>query len=255
MPINRKLWIQYFVQNKLPTWTCSKCNVGLLEIQKGTFSFEETGESKLAHGHDAWEPEWINYRFVALLKCNNKHCIDIVTLAGRGEEKETYYDNCGHTEQEYLKVFYPEYFCPPPRIFPIPEKTPENIKNEIMHSFRIFLTDQNAAGNRIRTCVEMILNQQKIIKTKLSKKRTRENITLHTRIKEFEKKHKELGENLLAIKWLGNAASHSSGLNVNDIFDAYSILHHVLNEIYDSRSKRIKKLTKDINKKKGKLSK
>lgn len=254
MAINRQLWTKHFIKNKLPAWTCSKCNVGLLEIQNNTLNAEETGDSRLARDHEAWDPEWIQYRFVALLKCNNKHCQDCVTVTGRGEVKEVFYSNYGHYEQEYLDIFYPEYFSPAPQIFSIPENTPENIKKEILHSFSVFLSDANAAGNRVRTCVELILNQQKIIKTKSTKK-GREKLTLHMRIKEFESKHKELGENLLAIKWLGNDASHSTGLKVDDIFDAYEILHHVLNEIYDNRSKRIKKLTEQINRKKGKLSK
>ncbi len=85
MTIDRKLLTQYFIKNKFPPWTCLKCGVGLLELQKNTLNIEDTGDSKLSRGHDAWEPDWIDYRFVALLKCNNKQCVDCVTLTGTGE--------------------------------------------------------------------------------------------------------------------------------------------------------------------------
>ena len=254
MIINRKLWTQYFIKNKFPPWTCLKCSVGLLELQKNTLNVEDTGDSRLARGHDAWEPDWIDYRFVALLKCNNKECRDCITLSGTGKVREAIIENYGYPEQEYLDVFYPKYFSPPPQIFPIPANTPEDIKEEIVQSFSIFLSDPNAAGNRVRTCIELILNQQKINKT-VTKSGKRKPLTLHSRITLFKTKFNELGKNLLAIKWLGNAASHASGLEIDDIFDAYEILHHVLNEIYDNRTKQISQLTKKINKKKGKLSK
>ena len=253
MAINRELWSEYFSKSKFPSWTCSKCNLGLLEIQKDIFKYKETGGSRSARNHPAWEPDWIKYRFVALLKCNNKNCADSVSLAGRGEVIEFHDENYGHEIEPYLPVFYPEYFYPPPQIFLIPENTPEDIKDEVLNSFSIFLSDTNAAGNRIRTCVEMILDQKKIIKTGMKKER-RINLTLHQRIEKFKLKYKELGENLLAIKWLGNAASHPTGLSIDDIFDAFEILQHVLNELYDNRSKRIQKLTKQINSKKGKRS-
>ena len=96
----------------------------------------------------------------------------------------------------------------------------------------------------------MILDHQKIKKTTISKKKKRVKLTLHDRIIEYGKKKNQLSKNILAIKWIGNSASHTQGLEIDDIFDAYDLLHHVLNEIYDNRTNHIAKITKARNKRK-----
>jgi len=255
MSIDKNLWQKPFYKNKFPTWTCSTCGVGLLELQKNTLNFEESGESLAAKSHDAWDPEWLFYRFSALLKCNNQNCGDCSVITGRGEVIEVHYQDHNNVyEQQWVERFYPEYINPPPQIFPIPSKTPDEIRDEILASFSIFLLEPNAAGNRIRTSIETLLTHQKINKIKVIRGKRR-RLSLHERIQAFQTKHQEISDNLLAIKWIGNAASHTTGLKTDDIFDAYEIMHHVLIELYEKRSARIKKLTTAINKRKGTLSK
>ena len=61
----------------------------------------------------------------------------------------------------------------------------------------------------------------------------------------------ELENILYALKWLGNAGSHAnSEISVDDVFDAYEFMNHILNEIYEPKQK-LEKLAKEIRKKKG----
>jgi hypothetical protein len=77
-------------------------------------------------------------------------------------------------------------------------------------------------------------------------------LTLHSRISLLPAKHSELGQLFLAIKWLGNAGSHAdSPINVDDVMDAYDLLDHALQELYEQKAKKVNALAKKINKKKG----
>ena len=79
-----------------------------------------------------------------------------------------------------------------------------------------------------------------------------------TRITKAKDKNIVLGkleDILYAIKWLGNAGSHSSSeITLDDVFDAYELMHHVLIELYQPKN-RLNKLAKAIRKRKGPLRK
>jgi hypothetical protein len=58
---------------------------------------------------------------------------------------------------------------------------------------------------------------------------------------------------VLAIKWLGNAASHDgkSEVTVDDVMDSYELMEHILSEVYAPKLSKLKKLAKKVNRKKG----
>jgi hypothetical protein len=65
-------------------------------------------------------------------------------------------------------------------------------------------------------------------------------------------KHNNLKELLVAIKWLGNAGSHNSTeITRDDVLDAYEIMALVLKQVLSSDEAHVKKMVKEINKKKG----
>lgn len=60
----------------------------------------------------------------------------------------------------------------------------------------------------------------------------------------------------MAVKWLGNAGSHSGNtVSADDVLDAYELMEKLLTEVFDEESKKIMALAKDINKKKGPTTK
>ena len=57
------------------------------------------------------------------------------------------------------------------------------------------------------------------------------------------------------IKWLGNAGSHSSAeITLDDVFDAYELMQHILIELYQPKNE-LGKLAKAIRKRKGPIKK
>ena len=59
-----------------------------------------------------------------------------------------------------------------------------------------------------------------------------------------------------AVKWLGNSGSHNlsdscGSLTRSDVFDGFDLFQYVLDELYAKSSIRLKKLAKEINRRKG----
>lgn len=80
----------------------------------------------------------------------------------------------------------------------------------------------------------------------------RRGISLHKRLDYLPSKYMSYKDKLKAIKWLGNAGSHGeSDVEMRDVIDAYYLVQHILEEIYNQKTKKLNELTKLINKKKG----
>lgn len=181
------------------------------------------------------------------------NCNDFLSFLGRGGvDHDHYYDN-HHNEyiEEYNDVFYPLHFYPPLNLFKISKGCPEDIKNEIIDSFGLFWNDLPSCANKIRTSLEMLMNQQKVKRTFIQGGK-RKNLSLHKRIEDFKVTKPGIAEFLLAIKWIGNAGSHTGTLEKIDVLEAYELLEHSLNKLFDDTEDNLKKITKEINKRKGK---
>ena len=92
------------------------------------------------------------------------------------------------------------------------------------------------------------MNELKVKKTQISKGE-RIKISLHQRIVFYKNKNETVANHLLAIKWIGNAASHFSGVTKDEALDAYEILEHSLDLLYNSKDRKIDSLAKKINNK------
>ncbi len=79
-------------------------------------------------------------------------------------------------------------------------------------------------------------------------------LSLHRRIAEFKIKQPEIGEHIEAIKWIGNAGTHTSPLKLKDIILGFELLEYCLNSLYNNRSKEFLSISKKINKKRGPIS-
>ena len=60
----------------------------------------------------------------------------------------------------------------------------------------------------------------------------------------------------MAVKWLGNAGSHSgTTVSAEDVLDAYELMEKLLAEVFNEESKKLKALAKKIIENKGPSSK
>jgi hypothetical protein len=256
--MNRELWnYPRFTAISSPKWTCPQCDTGLLRLIKESLFFEETNSSLENRKHEDWDPSWITYRFSAFFKCNM--CHEPNGVSGWGDVFEAFRNlQDGSIEEIFENQFYPEYFTTAPKIIQLPLECDTEIEMEIEKSFQLFFVDIHACGSKIRSVIESILDNFKIPRRKKINREAKVEIktkSLHERIIHFGQQNAKAAERLLAIKWIGNFGSHGLKLERSDLLDAYEIFEVALQEIYDDDKRRVDKLTKSINKKKGPLNK
>lgn len=251
MPIDRNIWILPFVKERFPPWPCPHCNGGILLLNQETFREEEAIESIQDRNQEAWEPEWIHGLFTAHLHCSN--CREIAVVCGSYKNLGWFDPDTG--EDHFAKVLEPDFICPTPDLFIIPKTCPEDIKLEFRKAFSLYWSDLDAAGNRVRTVVELLLNHLKVRKRERTKKGKYRHLSLHDRILEFHPKNPDIGEKLLAIKWLGNIGSHGNGLSKDDLIDDFEMIQFVFEELFERTRDRLSTMAKNIIRKKGRIRK
>jgi hypothetical protein len=74
---------------------------------------------------------------------------------------------------------------------------------------------------------------------------------LHFRVEEFAKKRPDIGNKLLALKWLGNSGSHNEGLNHRDLITGFKLMQYAIEELFEKRSRNLEATAKKINRRKG----
>jgi hypothetical protein len=238
----------------LPQWFCPTCKIGILEIGKKTADLEQTAESlELKSWHPNYDHEFVEYTINAVLKCNNKKCCETVMSVGSGRVDEYHdYSERGEEIHEYVTLFKPKYFYPPLNIFNVPENVPTNIVNMLSKSFSLFFCDSDSCGNRIRACVEFLLDSIDMPREHEDKKGKIIRSNLHYRIEHLPEEYEKIKGLLLAIKWLGNVGSHGNeGLTKKETIDAYEILKVVLNIIYKPSHDHVFALADKINEARG----
>ena len=255
-PLDKKYWKSFkFKKGAFPTINCPTCDKGILAPIKGTFHEFETRWSRTAQNDPNNPYVGSEYKFSVMLQCKDLKCKEIVVCAGNASEGPEYEQlENGQWELVSQKEHIPVYFLPSLKIIPIKKNYPENLVRELTASFTHFFSDLTSCANKIRICIEILMDEFKVKKTYMMKGK-RKHSTLHYRIQEYGKKNPEISNYLLAIKWIGNSGSHYDTLKVDDILDAYEIFDYCLNKIYDTYTKELKKITKEINKKKAPLSK
>lgn len=255
MAIDRMLFQSDIQEKYCPQWPCPTCPSGALKIKEGSIQFSETFISrKESHSFD-WEPEWTREIFVGMLVCQNEECREVCTVSGvTSNDFSVYEGRNGEPVQELTKTFHPRFFNPPIPIFRVSQKVPDKIRVTIFQSFSLYWVDHLACANRIRSVIEQILNNRKVKRYSVGKNGKRIPLALHHRIDLFEKKEEQIAKSLMAIKFIGNEGSHDGSINKFDLLDAYDILCHCLEEIYDERTRAIQILRERIRRQRGPLS-
>lgn len=242
--MKRSVWKSVIQLNQI-LWPCPTCQQPTLELSPKTLKCLETRNSKLNHKNPAWDPEQEEGQFSCFLLC--KSCQEPILVAGEFSiDVEPDDEEFGPIN--YVNQYNVRFISPAPKIVSMPKVTPLEIQKTLHNSFQLYWLDIESCANKIRICVELLLDNLRIKKTIINKNRKRQRLKLHDRIKEFEKKNSFLANLLMAIKWLGNAGSHKDPLRRNDVLDAYEMLEHLLTEIYAPPAKSMAKIAKQINK-------
>lgn len=215
-------------------------------LQAETLHTGETSESLASRGHDAFGPEWIDGRFSCLFVCTT--CRGMVGVVGK--YRLVFLSDPAQAEETYYKEFAPRMFFDAPQVITVPEDTPDAVQAEIKRSFPLFWSDLDACGGCIRSSVERLLDHLKVRRTYIDKGR-RKRLSLHQRIEIYRDTDAPIAEALMAVKWIGNAASHNSRLARDDVMDGYDLMAHVLRALFDRSDLQILRITRSVNGRRG----
>lgn len=251
--MERYLYTNTFTEKEAPDYLCPRCNKGLLRLNKDTLKSVETVDSKLYQRNEYSEFQDMQITFNCMFKCINDECGEVVACigyAGVDIECAVNYDNFSQPN-EYYTYYKPLFFYPNLKLITIPKDTPDDIKKLLNKSFELFFTSPSAAANLVRISIEEILTDQGV--NLYSKKDISKKISLHSRIEEhLPDKYQTIKEHLEAVKWLGNAGSHSDNeLSLNDTMDAYELVEYILLQVYAPPTDNLNTLAQDINQSRG----
>jgi hypothetical protein len=248
--MDRALWKSEFSRTGPLPWRCPYCHQSRPKVLPKSVAEGETRDSLRAKDEDAWEPDWIEGRFSLMAVCDD--CKGSVAVTGRYRiTDDRFISPTGEMIDEWGTHYRPLWFSDAPHIIAIPDKTPDPVAAEIRDSFQLFWGDLSSCANRIRAAVEHLLTHQRIPKSRKTKKGARTFLPLHQRIELFQLTKPALADKLMAIKWVGNAGSHSTPVKADDILDGYEMLSFVLEELFVRRSAHVSKLAKAINKRRA----
>lgn len=231
----------YFNNDLDVDWPCPSCHQKTLQIVKDTFKNEDSAETR-----QSWAEDWFDYEmhravFVCMAKCTRTQCKEIVACSGIGGTEMVYDEEYDWRPECY---FQPKFFSPTLHPFLITEKCVKEIKKPLIASFSVYFSQPGAAANLIRITVERLLTAIGI-PDKNDKGR---DINLHSRINSLEGQYAPYKEPLMAIKFLGNAGSHTyDGVKTNDIEDAYEIMEYVTNDLFSGKKEAIEMLSERLS--------
>jgi len=245
--INYK-FISRFSESSQTEYSCTHCKSGNLVCDGEKVSVVETPYSKKERADECWELEWVKYYFSAHLVCNK--CKESTFCVGTGNLEFYPYNGPEENAPNRIEECYeleltPTYFEPSIEIFKIPKRCPEKISVELNNAFKLAFSDFSAAGNRIRSCLELYIFELNPSATG----------SLHSKVESIKQSEPSVYELLMAVKWLGNEGTHEASLKEYDLAFAFTALQHCLEITYNSDQAQLKKLASLINSNKGSIVK
>lgn len=200
----------------------------------------ETGASRRVRDELAWEVSWMSSRFAVLFSCNNAKCGHVVAVAGMvGYDDDYITHHDGTWDQIAISYYTPTAFCEAPPIIRVCEECPAEVWGQLDRSFHLYWGDHAACANAVRASIEVMLTDLGVASTTVNKNGKEVRIALHDRIALFGATNRNLADLLGAIKLLGNVGSHGEELEKGDLLDAYEVVEHVIDTLYNDRAARV----------------
>ena len=243
MPTLEQKFSKYFGEKPTRRYPCPACREGQLIAEPESFFEIEPAHSKLAHGHEAWDPDWIERRFSYRCVCNNEACSEVAFVSGRGGVDQAYDFEGG---AEYYDFYSIQSFFPAPEIIQIPDAAPREVAEQLKRSFSLYWADVSAAANAMRSSLEALLDELKIPSTLKKDNGKIVPINLHRRIELWAETHEEYAELCIALKEVGNFGSHGEKVREKHYFGALEIYSHVLTQMFENDAASMKELAAKI---------
>lgn len=232
-----------------PRVKCPVCANGSVGFDKATHHLDQESEETVDLAHrNLGPPDELSGTFEGTLKCDSKACGQVLSMAG---DWQLVYDEGDISYNIFGEVFRVRYVNPPLKILHLPDKIPTKVKVAIDSASEVLWLSPAAAANRLRQAVDELLTAKKVKRTTINTRRKRVDLNLHKRIVMYSNTNKEVGDALLAVKFIGNDGSHDSTLTVTDVLLGAEILDVAITALYDKTAEALKAKVKAIIKKGG----
>jgi hypothetical protein len=217
---------------------------------------QETGNSIQARAGDEWEPDWLEERFILLLKCLGTNCGEVISVSGTTKhevsQQEDEFSSNGWDYVDRITMF-PRFVDPAPAMFDVPLQCPQEVSDHIACAWLLYWVDHQACANRLRSALESLLDHLGIARSTINKHRKRQSLSLHSRVERLSKRHPVAANMLMAAKWIGNVGTHGNQITDSDLFDQMDLLEHALELLVAKRPQKLRLLAAKIKKAKGPL--
>lgn len=227
-------------------WPCPACAQKTLVIDKESFQAKSLLKCRQAQDEGDFEPEMDETVFSCMAHCSRANCNEVVVCIGKGGWQEEWDDEM--RKRGYVTWYEPMSFTPTLHPFALPGKCPDEITGPLTASFSVYLSQPGSAANLIRIAVERMLTAIGVPEHNDKRKR----INLHQRIELLDGQYTPYKNTLMAIKFLGNAGSHTyDEVSTVDIEAAFEIMQYVVNDLFSGRKESIEILTRRLHSKFG----
>ncbi|TFB88275.1 DUF4145 domain-containing protein [Cryobacterium algoricola] len=236
-----------------PRTTCPQCKTGTVGYATSQSQMDSVSKASLTAAHRNEGPfEELSGTFTGTLICDDTNCMRELAMAGDWGYHYDFDDYDGRGQPQLVDTYRLRYANPALPLLAVPERTPQTVQDEIVGASNVLFVSPSAAGNRLRRAAEELMNAQRVNKSRVDRKTgKRVPATLHARIEMFGLKQPDIAHTLLAVKWIGNEASHSQEMTVADVVLCARVLNAALIALYDRSDAELKHLVKLINRRKG----
>lgn len=241
-------YISGFLKEEIFPFDCPECNRHSLFLKPDLWFENQTVASKKEMEKEYADYENFIKHFHAVYECCNKECGEKVFVAGVGILDLEHNDGNEPNEPEIIELYIPKFVQPSVNFFEMPVKTPNTVKESIKNAFEVVFYSRDFAANKMRTALEHLLTFNDIeIKDKKGS-----HLNLHARIEKIHTTNAlyKFKDELLAIKWIGNAGSHGGReerISLDIILSQFKIMENILKEIYGD-NKNLREIISKINK-------
>lgn len=194
-------------------------------------------------------PDELSGSFTGVLECDNHGCGREVVIAGDWAFSWVF-DEVQERER-LVDFFVLRYITPAPQLLLTPKRTPSKVVESIAMASSVLWTSPDLAATQLRLAVEELLNARGVKRTFITAKRKRKRLSAQERLETFAKTHPEVVHALEAVKWIGNAGTHESGLTVDDVVTGAKFLELALRRLYDTNEAELLATAKEINRRRG----
>lgn len=246
MRIDRDIWRPQWDEGNYPSLPCPACGAPL--------NFDEDSLEVRTSNHNQKLVEFADIdaglsRFSGWFVCGHSKCTEVVSVSGNC----TYDYGYGHDGKTITEcIFHPKSLHPGPPVIWAGDDVPQSIRNALRASFSLFWLNHEACAGRLRIVLELILENWGFP----GETESGTFISLHKRIEDWHSLYgaPSVKQSLMAIKWLGNVASHETQLSRDRLLDAYEILSRLLRQLYPPDERQLDDLANEIVNSKGQQS-